>query len=45
MSTPHRADCYAASRYAIDTLKEKVPVWKKENYDDGAGAWKENQPS
>ena len=44
-STPHRADCYAASRFASDTLKDRVPIWKKEHYADGAGAWKENQPS
>ena len=45
VSTPHRADCYAASRFAIDALKERVPIWKKEHYANGEGAWKENQPS
>ena len=45
VSTPHRDACYAASRFAIDTLKERVPIWKKEQYADGADAWKENQPS
>lgn len=45
VSTPHRGDCYAASRFAIDALKERVPIWKKEHYADGEGAWKENQPS
>lgn len=45
VSTPHRADCYAASRFAIDALKERVPIWKKEHYADGEGAWKENQPT
>ncbi|MFT5685652.1 MAG: molybdopterin synthase catalytic subunit [Myxococcota bacterium] len=45
VSTPHRADCYAASRFAIDALKERVPIWKKEHYADGNNAWKENQPS
>lgn len=44
VSTPHRADCYAASRFAIDALKERVPVWKKEHYADGA-VWKENAES
>ena len=42
VSTPHRSDCYEASRYAIDTLKETVPIWKKEIYEDGS-KWKENQ--
>ena len=44
MATPHRDDAYAASRYAIDALKARVPVWKKEHYADGA-AWKENAES
>ena len=45
VATPHRAAAYEASRFAIDTLKEKVPIWKKEHYADGADAWKENTPS
>jgi molybdopterin synthase catalytic subunit len=34
-SAPHRADALAACRDAIDTLKERVPLWKKEVYDGG----------
>ncbi|MCB9777770.1 MAG: molybdenum cofactor biosynthesis protein MoaE [Alphaproteobacteria bacterium] len=41
VSAPHRGAAYDASRFAIDALKERVPVWKKERYEDGA-AWKEN---
>jgi molybdopterin synthase catalytic subunit len=37
---PHRAEAFAACRYAIDTLKATVPIWKKEFYADGA-AWLE----
>lgn len=37
----HRDACYSASRYAIDELKVRVPIWKKEVYVDGA-AWKAN---
>src|SRR5690606_28165315 len=44
VATPHRAECYEASRYAIDALKERVPVWKKEIYEDGS-AWKANSPA
>lgn len=44
VATPHRASCYAASRYAIDALKARLPVWKKEIYSDGA-AWKANAES
>lgn len=29
-SAPHRAACFEACRFLIDTLKEKVPIWKKE---------------
>lgn len=35
VSTPHRADSYEASRYAIERMKEIVPIWKKEHWDDG----------
>jgi molybdopterin synthase catalytic subunit/molybdopterin converting factor small subunit len=35
VSAPHRADALAACREAIDTLKAKVPIWKKEVYEDG----------
>jgi molybdopterin synthase catalytic subunit len=41
VSAPHRDEAYAASRYAIDTLKAVVPIWKKEFYADGS-AWKAN---
>ena len=42
VSTPHREAGYALSRLAIDTLKETVPIWKKEIYKNGA-QWKANQ--
>ena len=35
VSAPHRADALAACRDAIDTLKVKVPLWKKEIYEGG----------
>ena len=35
VSAPHRADALAACRDAIDTLKERVPLWKKEVYAGG----------
>lgn len=35
VSTPHRADAFAACQYIIDTLKERVPIWKKEFFEDG----------
>lgn len=35
VSAAHRADAFEACRYAIDTLKQTVPVWKKEHFEDG----------
>lgn len=35
VSTPHRDDSYQASRYAIERIKEIVPIWKKEHWEDG----------
>jgi molybdopterin synthase catalytic subunit len=39
VSTPHRADAFAACRFAIDALKEQVPIWKRENFADGRTEW------
>ena len=36
VSSPHRADGFKACQYAIDTLKETVPIWKKEHLEDGS---------
>jgi molybdopterin synthase catalytic subunit len=35
VSAPHRQDALAACKDAIDTLKEQVPLWKKEFYEGG----------
>lgn len=35
VSAPHRAAAFDACEYAIDTLKETVPIWKKEYFEDG----------
>ncbi|WP_128545953.1 molybdenum cofactor biosynthesis protein MoaE [Larkinella soli] len=43
VATPHRADAYDASRYIIDTLKQTVPIWKKEYFDDGQ-VWVDAHP-
>jgi len=42
VSTPHRADAYDANRYAIERIKEIVPIWKKEHWEDGE-EWMGNQ--
>jgi molybdopterin synthase catalytic subunit len=39
VASPHRAEAYEASRYVIEELKRRVPVWKREGYLDGDTAW------
>ena len=38
VSAPHRDVAFDAARFAIDTLKESVPIWKQEHWADGS-AW------
>ncbi|MEP2771025.1 MAG: molybdenum cofactor biosynthesis protein MoaE [Fulvivirga sp.] len=35
VSAPHRKEAFEACQYAIDTLKQTVPIWKKEIFEDG----------
>ena len=39
VSSPHRAEAYQASRYVIEEIKKRLPVWKLEQYVDGESAW------
>jgi molybdopterin converting factor subunit 1 len=39
----HRASAFEACRWLIDTLKRKVPIWKKEYFEDGA-IWADGEP-
>jgi len=39
VSTPHRADAFAAGQWLIDTLKQDVPIWKREQWADGTTEW------
>ncbi len=41
VSSPHRAEAYEASRYVIEEIKRRLPVWKKERYVGGNEAWVE----
>lgn len=43
VSSPHRVEAFAACRHAIDALKARVPIWKKEFGPDGA-EWVEGPP-
>lgn len=38
-SSPHRAQAFDASRYVIEEIKKRLPVWKKEHYTDGREEW------
>jgi molybdopterin synthase catalytic subunit len=39
VSHAHRAEAYDASRYVIEQLKRRVPIWKREAYVDGTREW------
>jgi molybdopterin synthase catalytic subunit len=41
---PHRAEAFAACRWAIDTIKQAVPIWKEERYADGDSCFQEGTP-
>ena len=45
VSSEHRAEAFEAGRYAIDEIKTKVPIWKKETIDGGKEAkWAQGTP-
>lgn len=39
VSAPHRPEAFEAARWAIDTLKATVAIWKKEHWRDGTAHW------
>jgi molybdopterin synthase catalytic subunit len=39
VSSPHRDAAFAAGQWLIDTLKQVVPIWKRENWADGSSQW------
>lgn len=43
VSSAHRGAAFDACQYAIDTLKETVPIWKKEHFEDGE-VWVNSHP-
>jgi len=43
VAAAHREQAFGACRWLIDTLKQRVPIWKKEWYDDG-GEWVSDRP-
>jgi len=43
VASAHRGAAFDACRFAIDTLKQTVPIWKKEHFTDGA-VWADGEP-
>jgi len=39
VASPHRGEAYEASRYVIEELKQRVPIWKREGYVEGESEW------
>ena len=42
VSSTHREECYAASRYIVEEIKSRVPIFGKEILGDGTHVWKKN---
>jgi len=41
VAAPHRAEAFDACRYVIEEAKQRLPVWKRERFDDGSTQWRE----
>jgi molybdopterin synthase catalytic subunit len=39
VSSPHRVEAFDAARYTIESIKQRLPVWKQEHYVDAAPRW------
>jgi molybdopterin synthase catalytic subunit len=44
VSCEHRAEAFEACKYAIDTIKGTLPMWKKERFKGGAQTWVKGRP-
>jgi molybdopterin synthase catalytic subunit len=45
VAAAHRGPAFDACEFAIDALKARVPIWKKERYRDGDATWRANAAS
>ena len=43
-ASPHRREAFEAAAWIMDRIKERVPIWKRERYTDGAQTWVEGDP-
>lgn len=41
-TSAHRKDAYDSNQYIIDRVKFELPIWKKENFNDGSSEWRHN---
>ncbi len=44
VASPHRSDGFEACKYAMDRLKQVVPIWKREIWEDGTEEWVKPDP-
>jgi molybdopterin synthase catalytic subunit len=44
VSSGHRGEAFAAAHAGIDRVKETVPIWKKERWENGSSAWHDESP-
>ena len=44
VAVQHRAQAYAASQFLIERIKHDVPIWKREQYEDGTSQWMTDAP-
>lgn len=40
----HRDEAFAAARFVIEAVKAELPVWKREEYEDGSSRWLGDEP-
>ncbi|QDU64099.1 Molybdopterin synthase catalytic subunit [Planctomycetes bacterium Pan216] len=38
-ASAHRAEAFAGAQWIMETIKERVPIWKRENWSDGSARW------
>jgi len=44
VAAKHRSQAYDLSRYIIEEIKKRTPIWKKEHYDDNQSNWLKGTP-
>lgn len=40
-AAPHRAEAFEAARWVMEEVKRRLPVWKRERFEDGSSQWRE----